>query len=136
MFSFEKFQYRKRQALLQQVRDMLKPQINGLVSIPQAVGTVATMRTFLIKVELYLFQYRKRQALLQLLVWVAVVKNVVCFNTASGRHCCNSGVQKASIHAVPKASFGKPQTVNGKFSPHQVLEGLETQVNTGGKPFL
>ena len=59
-----------------------------------------------------------------------------CFNTASGKCCCNSGVQKASIYAVPKASFGKPQTVNGKFSPHQVLECLETQVNTAGKPFF
>ena len=40
------------------------------------------------------------------------------FNTASGKRCCNSRVWKANIYAVPKASFGKPQTVNGKFSPH------------------
>ena len=40
------------------------------------------------------------------------------FNTVNGKYCCNSRVWKASIYAVLKASFGKPQTVNGKFSPH------------------
>ena len=84
------------------------------VSIPQAVSTVATTKAFLL----------------------TNISSVTRFNTASGKHCCNSRVQKASIYAVPKASFGKPQTVNGKFSPHQVLEGLETLVNTGGKPFF
>ena len=105
------FQYRKRQALLQHKGEVDKI-VYEIVSIPQAVGTVAT------KTKHPLMYPSLR------------------FNTASGRHCCNSGVQKASIHAVPKASFGKPQTVNGKFSPHQVLEGLETLVNTGGKPFF
>ena len=40
------------------------------------------------------------------------------FNTASGKYCCNSGVWEASIYVVPNASFGKSQTVNGKFSSH------------------
>ena len=64
------------------------------VSILQAVRTVATSET-------------AAQGLLE-----------AGFNTASGKNCCNSMVWKASIYAVPKASFGKPQTVNGKFSSH------------------
>ena len=65
------------------------------VSIPQAVSAVAT--------EDLLY---------------AVHHLCTRFNTASGKCCCNSGVWEASIYVVPKASFGKSQTVNGKFSPH------------------
>ena len=89
-----------------------RSQDTGSVTIPQAVSAVATLRV------------------------VEVTPRFKGYNTASGKRCCNSGFQKASIYAVPKGSFGKPQTVNGKFSPHQVLEGLEAQVNTGGKPFF
>ena len=67
---------------------------DGTVSIPQAVRAVATSSF----------------SPAGILKW--------SFNTASGTRCCNSRVCKSSIYAVPKASFGKPQTVNGKFSPH------------------
>ena len=66
---------------------------NMIVSIPQAVSAVATPMFDLLS-------------------------DAGRFNTASGKRCCNSRVWKANIYAVPKASFGKPQIVNGNFSPH------------------
>ena len=65
---FDEFQYRKRQALLQLKMKLVLIIIEKtLVSIPQAVGTVATCSGS------------------------SVFKGLTggCFNTASGRHCCN-----------------------------------------------
>ena len=64
----KRFQYRKRQALLQLIKKLGSRWIanNKLVSIPQAVGTVATFRTCnRFETNKIKFQYRKRQALLQ-----------------------------------------------------------------------
>ena len=61
----------------------------GEVSIPQAVSTVATV---------------KRSAL-------NVHKLAVCFNTASGKYCCNLKVM-AFTHETPAVSFN---TASGKY---------------------
>ena len=111
------FQYRKRYALLQPI----KVNIDELcfVSIPQAVRAVATVA------ESSAFATTSLAVSIPQAVRAVATSNVktnetvvVGFNTASGTRCCNSRVCKSSIYAVPKASFGKPQTVNGKFSPH------------------
>ena len=89
---FDEFQYRKRQALLQHIKGLdIEGNFSKAVSIPQAVGTVATCKVtgvpFYIADE---FQYRKRQALLQHTDTMTVSVTLESFNTASGRHCCNS----------------------------------------------
>ena len=91
------------------------------VSIPQAVSTVATsLIESLMEYVLYSgfnTASGKHCCNANALGYSNVEYNGG-FNTASGKHCCNSGVWKASIYAGPKDSFGKPQTVNGKISPH------------------
>ena len=64
-----------------------------MVSIPQAVGTVATETD-------------------------ALVVEVPCFNTASGRHCCNVvgkyvGENTAKLVSIPQA-VGTVATAQGK----------------------
>ena len=94
-------------------------QHRGVVSIPQAVSAVATVR-FPIRFGTIKCCFNTASGKCccnengNLLINVSAMG----FNTASGKCCCNSGVWEASIYVVPKASFGKSQTVNGKFSLH------------------
>ena len=90
------------------------------VSIPQAVSAVATYYSSinLPFSELLCFNTASGKRCCNNVNKTLKDMDAVGFNTASGKRCCNSRVWKASIYAVPKASFGKPQTVNGKFSPH------------------
>ena len=62
------------------------------VSIPQAVGTVATMLEPVIKVkEDYIVSIPQAVGTVatQLLHVQFVLMQIRCFNTASGRYCCN-----------------------------------------------
>ena len=119
-------------------------ELKMIVSIPQAVSAVATLNILTLRTCLYsrfntasgkrccnLYQLPLTNDFLMVSIPQAVSAVATCtrrlysfhklwvgFNTASGKRCCNSRVWKANIYAVPKASFGKPQTVNGKFSPH------------------
>ena len=78
-----------------------------VVSIPQAVGAVAT--DYLCDWPSFRqFQYRKRQVLLQLLLaprWSGAI--YACFNTASGRCCCNRRIRlrlwRAQRVSIPQA---------------------------------
>ena len=84
-FCRKQFQYRKRQALLQQFVIFHRAQFHKLVSIPQAVGTVATFR-------------------MQNLTMMSTTSS---FNTASGRHCCNytrSNGRKRNLRSFNTAS--------------------------------
>ena len=87
-----KFQYRKRQVLLQPTCWRILPcthtfwfQYRKRQVLLQLVKEV-----FCFTQCLYQFQYRKRQVLLQLLNKLDVeTRKSAGFNTASGRYCCN-----------------------------------------------
>ena len=102
-------------------RDLLLSQIkqSRLVSIPQAVSTVATQLKVLVENVYMGFNTASGKYCCNRTNLVRRKYLIpISFNTASGKYCCNSGVWEASIYVVPNASFGKSQTVNGKFSSH------------------
>ena len=73
------------------------------VSIPQAVGTVAT----LLQLAMYMINIRI-VSIPQAVGTVATILNlfkkrcnVSCFNTASGRYCCNLGVDWWNWEILP-----------------------------------
>ena len=89
---FDEFQYRKRQALLQLKMKLVLIIIEKtLVSIPQAVGTVATSAN--VQPSSVSYSVSIPQAVgtvaTQFYFLLSQVINECCFNTASGRHCCN-----------------------------------------------
>ena len=136
----DSFQYRKRQVLLQRIkRRWYQRYRNCIVSIPQAVGTVATLIIApSIIGHIIEFQYRKRQVLLQrelcsqhvnlgygvsipqAVGTVATIrmlsliqrKLLKSFNTASGRYCCNyTQLQFIVIQLDLVAEVSIPQAV-------------------------
>ena len=76
---------------------MLLYHVNNIVSIPQAVSTVATI------IGILNYGLKKDVSIPQAVSTVATIKRIAKskklsgFNTASGKYCCNSGVWKASI---------------------------------------
>ena len=105
--------------MLLQLNELIEDIRKSSVSIPQAVSAVATVMVLVMAVVVFSFNTASGKCCCNDGIrWVNKVYVNTRFNTASGKCCCNSEVWKASIYAVPKCSFGKPQTVNGNFLPH------------------
>ena len=99
------------------IRFLLSLQLCKLVSIPQAVSTVATIRVCLKDIKKY-----QQVSIPQAVSTVATLRNhlydylVHRFNTASGKHCCN-----LKISHVCCASILSFNTASGKHCCNHLM---------------